>query len=140
MSYFLNLVKERINDDWEAFSAKNVINNKINTQDVYFAHLVYVANSGYIASEAYAAIVDSSFKMDHNRFFFDVIYKRPLAIKNGWMGLGMTSNYGWCVDTFEPFRNIYPSETITFEDLENIMSLKNDQLLKKISSKYNLKI
>lgn len=140
MDYFKSLVKERIDNDWQVFATKNVVNNNINTKDVYFAHLVYIDNSGYIASEAYAAIVDSSFKMSHNRFFFDLIYKRPLVIKNGWTGFEMTSNFGWCVDTFEPFRNIYPDETITFENLEKFMALKNDELLKEIKSKYNLNI
>ena len=141
--FMKSLLKYKIEEDLQAFAAKNVQGNRMNTEDIYFAHIVYIDNLGNVVNERYSAFIAPY----HNRFL-DLIYKKYLFIKGEF-----TSVSGWYIDNFVPFKNVWSIDSITFGELEEFiheksLELKNKMMeinpnytlkIKEINSKYSLK-
>ena len=126
--FLKEIIKMHLDDEIEKFFIDSSNGEKIDTRHIYFSHCVFVEQNGSVTDERYSAIIDSSTRTPHNRFFIDLINKEVLGIQNGWTGFSMRPNRGWSVDAFEQFNNEINKETITFEELERYIAEKNETL------------
>lgn len=120
-----------ISDDIEKWLLKNANGNEINTEEVYFAHTVYIDENQMTSDEEFRILIDSSIRTPHNRFFVDVINEEGVGIINGWTGFAMISNSKRCVDFFEPLSIKLGKKIANFEEIKEYVNEKNREINNK---------
>ena len=128
MKTMLNMT---MSDDIEKWLLKNANGNEINTEEVYFAHTVYVGENQTTSDEEFRILIDSSVRTPHNKFFVDVITEEGVGIINGWTGFTMIRNSGRCVDFFEPLSIKIGKKIANFDEIKEFVNEQNIEISNK---------
>ena len=120
-----------ISEDIEKWLLKTENGSKINTEEVYFAHTVYIDENQTTSDEEFRILIDSSIRTPHNKFFVDVINEETVGIINGSTGFAMISNTGRCVDFAEPLSIKYGKKIANFDEIKEFVNEQNREISNK---------